>query len=94
MCTNHTPTKNADWIKNQFAVDLPANYPVEAYLGFLATVVMKIHLGGRLACGLARFGLIPARAVDEKICHPNAVMGKYADFASSPAAKDCLSRQI
>ena len=67
MCTNYTPTKKADWVKKTFAVDLPNGYPKEAYPGFLGPVVMKSHQTNRVACGLARFGLIPAWAKDDKI---------------------------
>ena len=67
MCTNYTPTKNADWVKTHIGVDLPANYPDEAYPGFVGPIVMKSQQSGRVACGLARFGLIPAWAKDEKI---------------------------
>jgi hypothetical protein len=35
MCTNYTPTKKADWVKKSFGVDLPIDYPDEAYPGFL-----------------------------------------------------------
>ena len=67
MCTNYTPTKNADWVKTHIGVDLPANYSDEAYPGFVGPIVMKSQQSGRVACGLARFGLIPAWAKDEKI---------------------------
>jgi putative SOS response-associated peptidase YedK len=67
MCTNFTPTKNADWVKTHIGVDLPDNYPDEAYPGFLSPIVMKSQQSGRVACGLARFGLIPAWAKDDKI---------------------------
>ena len=67
MCTNYTPTKKADWVKTTFGVDLPKGYPDEAYPNFLGPVVMKSHQTQRVACGLARFGLIPAWAKDDKI---------------------------
>ena len=67
MCTNYTPTKNADWVKTHIGVDLPTNFPDEAYPGFLGPVVMKSQQSGRVACGLARFGLIPAWAKYDKI---------------------------
>ena len=67
MCTNYTPTKKADWVKATFGVDLPKGYPDEAYPNFLGPVVMKSHQTERVACGLARFGLIPAWAKDDKI---------------------------
>ena len=68
MCTNFTPTRNNPWVKANFGVDLPAHdYPVEAYPGFLAPIVVQSHASARIASGLARFGLIPAWAKDEKI---------------------------
>ncbi len=67
MCTNFTPTKRAEWVKEKFGVELPADYPAEAYPGFAAPVVVKSHKSSRVACGLAKFGLIPSWAKDEKI---------------------------
>jgi putative SOS response-associated peptidase YedK len=68
MCTNFTPTRNNTWVKTHFGVDIPdADFPVEAYPGYLAPIIVKSHLTNRIACGLARFGLIPAWAKDDKI---------------------------
>lgn len=68
MCSNFTPTRNGLWVKEHFGVDLPASdYPVEAYPGYKAPIVVKSHQTGRVACGLARFGLIPSWAKDDKI---------------------------
>ena len=68
MCTNFTPTRNSTWVKAQFGVELPASeYPTEAYPGYAAPFVLKSHQTGRVACGLARFGLIPSWAKDNKI---------------------------
>jgi putative SOS response-associated peptidase YedK len=68
MCTNYTPTRNGQWAKEHFGVDLPASdYPAEAYPGYAAPIVVKSHQTGRVACGLARFGLIPSWAKDDKI---------------------------
>lgn len=67
VCTNFTPTKRAPWVKEKLAVDLPGHYPDQAYPGFAAPIVVRSHLSGRVACGLARFGLIPPWARDEKI---------------------------
>jgi putative SOS response-associated peptidase YedK len=67
LCTNFTPTKNHDWLKSHFGVRLPDNYSDESFPGFLAPVVLQSHQTGRVACGLARFGLIPSWAKDEKI---------------------------
>ena len=54
-------------MKDKLGVDLPADYPPESYPGFLAPIVVKSHQTERIACGLARFGLIPAWAKDDKI---------------------------
>ena len=67
MCTNFTPTKRAQWVKESLGVDLPSGYPDEAYPGYAAPLVVKSHQSGRVACGLARFGLIPGWAKDDKI---------------------------
>ncbi len=68
MCTNFTPTRNGQWVKQHFGVDLPSvDYPAEAYPGFAAPIVVKSRQTGRIACGLARFGLIPSWAKDDKI---------------------------
>lgn len=67
MCTNFTPTKRVQWVKETLGVDIPAGFPDESYPGFAAPVVVKSHQSGRIACGLARFGLIPSWAKDDKI---------------------------
>ena len=68
MCTNFTPTRKAPWVKEHFGIDLPTtDYPAKAYPGYAAPIVVKSHNSGRVACGLARFGLIPSWAKDDKI---------------------------
>jgi putative SOS response-associated peptidase YedK len=67
VCTNFTPTKQNQWAKEKLGVDLPADYPAESYPGFAAPLVVKSHQSYRVACGLAKFGLIPSWAKDEKI---------------------------
>lgn len=67
MCTNFTPTKRAQWVSDKLGVDLPSGYPDETYPGYAAPLVVKSHQSGRIACGLARFGLIPGWAKDNKI---------------------------
>jgi putative SOS response-associated peptidase YedK len=69
MCTNFTPTKKNEWVKTHFGVDLPAAevYPQEAFPRHLAPIVVQSHNSGRIACGFARFGLIPSWAKDDKI---------------------------
>lgn len=48
-------------------VDLPTGYPAETYPGYAAPLVVQSRQSGRVACGLARFGLIPGWAKDDKI---------------------------
>jgi len=67
VCTNFTPTKKSHWVKEKLGVDLPAEYSAESYPGFAAPVIVKSHQTGRVACGLAKFGLIPSWAKDDKI---------------------------
>jgi putative SOS response-associated peptidase YedK len=67
MCTNFTPTKHPEWVKSRLGVELPTEFPTEAYPGYPAPVAVKSHQSGRVACGLARFGLIPGWAKDDKI---------------------------
>ena len=67
MCTNFTPTKNAQWVREKLGLSLPSEYPEESYPGFLSPIALKSHQSQRVACGLARVGLIPAWAKDDKI---------------------------
>ena len=67
MCTNFTPTRNAAWVKANLGVALPPQYPEQAYPGHLAPMTVQSLKSGRIACGLARFGLIPDWAKEDKI---------------------------
>jgi putative SOS response-associated peptidase YedK len=68
MCTNFTSTQKTEWVKTHFGVELPApDYPQEAFPSYPAPIVVQSHNTGRIACGLARFGLIPSWAKDDKI---------------------------
>ena len=67
MCTNFTPTQRAQWVKETLGLDLPSGFPEETYPGYLAPLVVKSRQSERVACGLARFGLIPGRAKDDKV---------------------------
>lgn len=67
MCTRFAPTQHPEWVKRTLGVDLPPDYPAEAYPSFAAPVAVQSHRSGRMACGLARFGLIPPWAKDGHI---------------------------
>lgn len=67
VCTNFTPTKKNQWVKNTLGVDIPLEFPQESYPGFASPIVVKSHQTQRVASGLAKFGLIPHWAKDDKI---------------------------
>jgi len=67
VCTNFIPTRNSEWVKSAFGAQLPSGYRSETYPGYTAPIVLKGRKSGKTACGLARFGLIPAWAKDETI---------------------------
>jgi putative SOS response-associated peptidase YedK len=67
MCISFTSTNNQVWVKKNFDVDLPSPYPTEAFPGYLAPLIVKSNQSGRIACGLAQFGLIPHWSKDRKI---------------------------
>lgn len=54
-------------MKSSLGVDLPSGFPDESYPGFDSPIVVKSHQTERVACGLAKFGLIPSWAKDDKI---------------------------
>lgn len=67
MCTNFTPTQDADWVRRHFGVDLPQEPSAECFPGYRAPLVLRGAQSGRTACGPARFGLIPGWARDDRI---------------------------
>jgi len=53
MCTNFTLTRNGQWVKEHFAVDLPVtDYPAQAYPGYTPPIVVRSHQLGALLVGL------------------------------------------
>jgi putative SOS response-associated peptidase YedK len=81
VCINFKSTNDNAWVSSNFGVDLPQNYSSEIYPGLSAPIIVKSRQSGRMACGLARFGLIPAWARDEKI-------GRYTANARSETVAD------
>ena len=67
MCISFASTNKQVWVKKNFDVDLPSPYPAEAFPGYVAPLIVKSHQSGRIACGLAQFGLIPHWSKDRKI---------------------------
>lgn len=84
MCTNYTPTRNEVWARQRFGVELPNDYPPESFPGYASPLVVQSHQTGRVACGLARFGLIPAWAKDASIArHTYNARSETADSKPS-----------
>ena len=92
MCTNFTPTKHSQWVKEKLGVDLPLGYPDESYPGFVAPVVVKSHQTSRVACGLARFGLIPSWAKDDKISR-HTYNARSETVAEKPSYRNAWRRR-
>ena len=66
MCAVYTPTKRADWVQGAFGLVLPVTMG-EVYPGHLGPIVVRSRRDGHLAIGMARFGLVPPWAKDNKI---------------------------
>ena len=84
MCISFANTQNAVWVKKHLGVDLPSGYPSEAFPGYLAPLVVKSHLSGRIAIGLAEFGLIPHWSKDRKI-QKHTYNARYETIAQKPS---------
>ena len=67
MCTNYTPTRSRNWVKQHLGADLPDQpYPPEAFPGYAAPIAL-LDEQAQVQCRLARFGLIPHWAKDANI---------------------------
>ena len=84
MCISFASTQNAVWVKKHLGVDLPSDYPREAFPGYLAPFVMKSHQSGRIAIGLAEFGLIPHWSKDRKI-QKHTYNARFETIAEKPS---------
>ena len=69
MCVHFNPTRQSAWVHTHFGVELPdsATFPTDTYPGYAAPILIQSRSSGRIAAGLARFGLIPPWAKDDKI---------------------------
>lgn len=94
MCTNFTSTKNSEWVRANFNVGLPAQeFPSEVFPSYPSPIVVQSHNTGRVACGLARFGLIPKWAKDDKISR-HTYNARTETVAEKPSYKNAWrSRQ-
>jgi putative SOS response-associated peptidase YedK len=67
MCTNFSSTQQSLWFESKLNKKLPKAYPLEAYPGYQAPVLKARQGEIEDQISLARFGLIPSWAKDEKI---------------------------
>lgn len=67
MCTNFSSTQHREWFEAKLNKKLPKGYPLEVYPGYEAPVLKARHGEIEDQISLARFGLIPSWAKDEKI---------------------------
>jgi putative SOS response-associated peptidase YedK len=65
MCAVYSPTTNAQWVHSSFGLVLP-QAALDIYPGQVGPIVVRSRRDGRLAIGLAQFGLIPPWAKDDK----------------------------
>ena len=67
MCTNFSSTQHREWFEAKLNKKLPKGYPLEVFPGYEAPVLKARHGEIEDQISLARFGLIPSWAKDEKI---------------------------
>lgn len=65
MCVQYLTTVNTDWVKTHFGLDLPTSPAHDVFPTYPGPIVLKSHNTGRIATGLARFGLLPSWAKEE-----------------------------
>jgi len=65
MCVQYLTTVNTDWVKTHFGLDLPTSPTHDVFPTYPGPIVLKSHNTGRIATGLARFGLLPSWAKEE-----------------------------
>jgi putative SOS response-associated peptidase YedK len=92
VCTNFTPTRNAQWVKDKLGVALPLDFPKETYPGYASPLVLKSQRSGRVACGLARFSLIPGWAKDNKISR-HTYNARSETAAEKPSFRDAMNKR-
>jgi putative SOS response-associated peptidase YedK len=92
MCTNFTPTQNREWVKATLGVELPSGYPAEVFPAYSAPIAVRSHKSGRVACGLASFGLIPHWAKDLKIGR-HTYNARVETVATKPSYRDAWAKR-
>jgi len=92
MCTNFTPTQNPEWVNATLGVELPSGYPAEVFPGYMAPIAVRSHKSGRVACGLASFGLIPQWAKDLKIGR-HTYNARVETVSTKPSYRDAWAKR-
>ena len=65
MCVQYLTSKNVDWVKTHYDLDLPTSTTHDVFPTYPGPIVLKSHNTDRTAIGLARFGLLPSWAKEE-----------------------------
>lgn len=65
MCVQYLVTKNVDWVKTHFDLDLPMSNVHDVFPTYPGPIILKSHNADRTAIGMARFGLLPSWAGEE-----------------------------
>lgn len=65
MCVQYLATVNTGWVETHFGLDLPTSPAHDVFPTYPGPIVLKSHNTGRIATGLARFGLLPSWAKEE-----------------------------
>lgn len=89
MCAVYTPTTRQDWVKATFGLDLPPAAS-QIYPGHQGPIVVRSHRDGRVAIGMAQFGLVPPWAKDTKISR-HTYNARCETVADKPSFRDAWS---
>jgi putative SOS response-associated peptidase YedK len=65
MCVQYLTTTNTQWVKTHFGLSMVANPAHDVFPSYPGPIILKGHQSGRIAIGMARFGLIPSWAKEE-----------------------------
>lgn len=86
MCAVYRPTASKVWVKSLFGLDLP-EVSQDVYPGHAAPIVVRSRREGRLAIGLAQFGMVAPWVRDEKISR-HTYNARLETVAEKPSFRD------
>lgn len=65
MCVQYLTTTNTEWVKTHFDLPMAPEPATDIFPSYPGPIILKGHQTGRIAIGMARFGLIPSWAKEE-----------------------------